>query len=78
MRTAAVLRDDLFQAKERFDRTVFDRGLTPPERLVRWQAFLIKIEPLGRELAQAERWEARRNARKRARYAELRKAQAAL
>ncbi|MEO8608923.1 MAG: hypothetical protein ABI690_13610 [Chloroflexota bacterium] len=59
MKTAAALRDDLFREKERFDRAVFDHGFNPEERLSKWQAFLVKVQPLGCELVDAEKHETR-------------------
>lgn len=63
MKYADTLRDELLDAKEKFDTAVFDRGLTAEERLVRWQAFLMKIEPIAKQLAHAEKQLAYRKAR---------------
>jgi hypothetical protein len=64
MKTTEQLRTALLDAKELFDRATFDRGLTPPERLIRWQAFLQKVAPLSQELKKAERREQKRAQRR--------------
>ncbi len=59
MKTAAALRGDLFREKEQFDRAVFDHGFTPEERLSKWQAFLVKVQPLMQQLKQADKYESK-------------------